>query len=322
MSDTQPVSAPTAEEIANSIPDFSPDDDAQSEKDEQHEQVEQAEPQQDDKSKSESKEEQKSLIKKLKLKVDGEEFEEEFDLGNEQALIKELQLARAAKKRMAEAQEAKRKAYEVMQAVDGDLTGFLKKHPKGKEVAEQLLLEELQEQMLTPEQRQIKQMERELATYKEMEKKIKDQEEQAQLAALEKQQAEIIQKTIIDALSMTNLPKTTESAKRVAFLMHKNLELGIELDAHDLAQEVKKEYQENFRTLTKEATAEQLLEILDPESLKKLRDYENSKYKARQKLVGTKTPSQSHALPPQSKERGYQTLEEWQEELNAKMRKK
>ena len=42
--------------------------------------------------------ETQKLIKKLKLKVDGEEIEEEIDLNDEARLVKELQLARAAKK--------------------------------------------------------------------------------------------------------------------------------------------------------------------------------------------------------------------------------
>lgn len=309
---TETPAQPTAEEIASSVPDFSPE-----------EGEEQIESEEESPKTEEKKEEIKSLIKKFKLKVDGEEIEEEIDLGNEEQLIKELQLARAAKKRMAEAQEAKRKAYEVMQSIDQDPANLIKRlGPKGYEIAEQLLLEKMQEDMLTPEQKQLKQMERELAKYKELEKQQKEEAERAQAQAQEAKQAEHYQKVIIDALEKSGLPKTPDSAKRMAFLLHKNLELGIELDAVDLALEAKKEYQESIRNLSKNATAEQLVQLLDPEIIKKLRKYDTDQLKSKQKFPGTKTPSQSHAIQPASKARGYQTLEEWQEELNNRLRRK
>lgn len=326
MSDTTSettTSAVSPEEIALSVPDFDP---------EVSEEIEapSMEPDQDNKdAKNPSPESAKdelakaqSLIKKLKLKVDGQEFEEEIDLSNEEQLIRDIQLARAAKKRMAEAQEAKRKAFELVQAFDTDPTSLLKRHPKGYELAEQLLLEKIQAEMMTPEQRQMMQMQKELEAYKAQEKAIKEQQEQAQLQALEAKQAEHYQKTIIDALEKAGLPKTPEAAKRMAFLLHKNLELGLELDAVELAQEAKKEYQMTLQSLAKNATPEQLLQILDQETLKKLRQYDAQQYKAKQKMTGFKTPSQSHAVPPSPQRERPQTLEEWQEELNQRMRKK
>lgn len=316
--DTQPVSdQPSAEEIANSIPDFSPDpedinllDDSPKEKPKVEE-------------KEEKKEEVQKLLKKFKLKVDGQEIEEEFDLNNEEALIKELQLAKAAKKRMAEAQEAKRKAYEIMQSIDQDPANLLKRlGPKGYELAEQMLIEKMQEEMLSPEQKQLRQMEQELAKYKEQERALKEQEEQSKLQALEAKQAEHYQKTIIQALEDSGLPKTPEAVKRMAFLLHKNLELGLDLSAKELADEARKEYVMSLSQITKDATPEQLINLLDPDILKKLRKYDTDQFKAKNKFTNLKTPSQSHAMPPISKERGYQTLDEWQEELNARMKKR
>lgn len=318
--DTQPVSGPSAEEIASSVPDFSPDleeinplDD--SPKDEPKKEEEKKE--------EEKKEEVQKLLRKFKLKVDGQEIEEEIDLNNEEALIKELQLAKAAKKRMAEAQEAKRKAYEIMQSIDQDPANLLKRlGPKGYELAEQMLIEKMQDEMLTPEQKQLKQMERELAKYKEQEKLIKEQEEAQRQQALEAQQAEHYQKTIIEALEKSGLPKTPDAVKRMAFLLHKNLDLGLDLTATELAEEAKKEYRMSIQQLAKDATPEQLINLLDPEILKKLRKYDTDQFKAKNKFTNLKTASQSHALPPVSRERGYQTLDEWQEELNARMKKR
>ena len=218
---TAPTGKPTAEEIANSIPDFDP---VENPDESPVEQQEQAPPE-------EKKEPPQSLKKKFKLKVDGEEFEEEVDLSNEEYLIKELQLAKAAKKRMAEAYNDKKKAFELTQMFENDIESFLERHPKGKDAAEKLLLKEIQKQMLTPEQLKSMEMEQELARYKQQEQAFKQQQEQAQMQALEQQQAEYYQKTIIDALEKSGLPKTPESAKRMAFLLRSE-EHTSELQSH------------------------------------------------------------------------------------------
>lgn len=49
------------------------------------------------------------MKKKFQLKVDGEDIEEEVDFSDEEGMKSRLQLARAAKKRMAEAREEKKK---------------------------------------------------------------------------------------------------------------------------------------------------------------------------------------------------------------------
>jgi hypothetical protein len=308
----------TPEEIAASVPDFAPDfeegaDDNAS--------MPEGNPTPEDADNA-PKESTQSMLKKFKLKVDGEEIEEEFDLSNEEALIKELQLAKAAKKRMAEAQDAKRKAYELMQSIDQDPANMLKRlGPKGFEIAERLLLEKMQDEMLSPEEKNFRDMKRKLEAYEAQEKEMLAKQEQQKLESLEKEQAEHYQQVIIDALEKSGLPKTAESAKRLAFLLHKNLQLGIELDAVDLAKEVKNEYTTNIQQLLKNATPEQLVELLDKDAVKKLRQYDTNQFKARQKFSNTKTAAQGHALPPQTKGRGYQTLEEWQEELNQRLKK-
>ena len=58
-------------------------------------------------------------LKKFKLKVDGEEFEEELDLSNEAELVKRLQLAKAAEKRITQAKTEKQKAMEILKRMIG-----------------------------------------------------------------------------------------------------------------------------------------------------------------------------------------------------------
>ena len=261
-----------------------------------------------------------AMLKKFKLKVDGEEIERELDLNDEQSLVRELQLAAAAKKRMAEAQEAKRKAYEIMQAVDGDLTGFLKKHPKGHEVAEQLLLEKIQQEMMTPEQRQLAELQAKLERYERAEKEAQEKAEAERISQLEAKYAQEYQQKIIGALDKSGLPKTPELARRMAFLLQKNMELGLELTAEDLAQEARNEVLGLIGSLTKDADAVQLLSLLDKEALKKIDKHRVSELKKKQ-LGGSPNKSLTQSTyKPSPRQQKAMSWEDWQDEVNKRIK--
>jgi hypothetical protein len=91
-----------------------------------------------------SKKEAQSLKKKLKLKVDGREFEEEVDLGDEAYLTRELQKSKAFDKRMQEFAEYKKKVDAFMNAFNEDPEGLLEK--MGKNVDERLEKKRIQEE--------------------------------------------------------------------------------------------------------------------------------------------------------------------------------
>jgi hypothetical protein len=261
----------------------------------------------------------KAMIKRLKLKVDGEEFEEDYDLGNEEQLKRDLQLARAAKKRMAEAQGLKKEAYQIIEQYKNDPAGLIKAlGPKGYDIAEQILVEKLQSEMMTPEQRKMAEYEQRLSAYEKAEKDKKEREEQEQMQALEMKQAEHYQKVIIDALNKTGLPKEPQLAKRAAFLLKKNLELGLDLSPEELAQELKNEVVNTLKSIAGSSEASQLLELLGPDLAKKIRKHDLEQLKSK-KMQGTKSLTQSGQPSFQKPKKGYMTQEEWQAELDKRL---
>lgn len=271
----------------------------------------------------EQKEEQKqvqAMLKKFKLKVDGQEIEREYDLNDEASLVKKFQLAEAAQKRMAEAQEAKRKAYELMQMVDGDLTGFLKKHPKGHEVAEQLLLEKMQQEMMTPEQRQMAELKGQLEKYQRAEKEAQEKAEQERIQQLEAKFAQEYQQKIISALEKSGLPKTPEMGKRMAYLLQKNIELGLDLDADDLALAARTEVLGLFGSLTKGADPETLLQLLDKETLKKIDKHRVQELKKKQ-IGGSPSKSLTQSsYKPSPRSSKVMSWDDWQEEVSKRIK--
>jgi hypothetical protein len=273
----------------------------------------------------EQKEEQKAqekLLRKFKLKVDGEEFEEEIDLNDTEKLARELQLARAAKKRMAEAQMSKRQAYELAQMLEKDPAALLRKMgDKGYDYAEQLLLEKIQREMMTPEQREYQELKARLEKYERAEKEAMEKAEAEKQRVLEERYAQEFQQTIIGALEKSGLPRTPETAKRMAYLLQKNMDLGLDLSAEELAEEARKEAQGYVSALSKESDAEKLIRLLGPEVVKKLRKYDLDQLKKKQfdNQAPSKRLTQSSARP-QGKQKSYATWDEWQEDVNKRLR--
>jgi hypothetical protein len=262
-----------------------------------------------------------AMIRKLSMKIDGEDVEEDYDLSNEEQLKKDIQLARAAKKRMAEAQDQKRKAYDLVQQFEQDPASVLKRlGPKGYELAEQLLLEKIQGDMMTPEQKQLAELKAKLEKYEMSEKQQKEQAKLQEESAAEQKQSEYYQQVIIQALEKSGLPKTAESAKRMAFLLYKNAELGLDLDADDLAMEARKETEGYISALSKDSDAEKLIKLLGPEVVKKIRKFDLDNLKKKQLGQNpTKQLTQSSTKAP-SQGKKYQTFEEWQEETNKRLK--
>lgn len=257
------------------------------------------------------------MKKKFKLKVDGEEFEEEIDLADEERIRKELQLSRAAKKRMAEANEAKRKAYEIVQAFEKDPETMLKRMgPKGREIAEKFLLGVIQEDMMSPEEKERQSKDARLKAYEEQEERAKTEAQEKVLQEKERAYAQQFQKLIIDALEKTKLPKSPALVKQMAGLIQKNMQYGLDLTPEDLASEIMTDKQQLIRSIFSEADGDQILQLLGDEVANKIR--KSDLKKLREKQLGgyqphTQSQAQVQAKPQESRR---MTLSEWREKLD------
>jgi len=255
-----------------------------------------------------------SMLRKFKLKVDGEEIEEEIDLADEQKLIKMLQLAKVAPKRLQEVHDEKKKLFELAKQFEDPRALLERMGDKGTTIAEEILLKKLQNEMLSPEQRQMQELQSKLAMYEKQEAEAKQRLEQEQLSKMEQQQAEHYQKVIIDALTKTGLPPSTEMIKRAAGLLSKNLELNLDLDADDLASEIMKETKSIIQSLVKSAEGQQLLNILGDDAAKKLRKHDIDTLKAKQKMSPTKSLTQS-SMPNLKRNKNNISFDEWRQEV-------
>lgn len=225
-------------------------------------------------------------LKKYKIKVDGNEEEVELDLNDEQTLVRHLQMSKAASKRMNEAAITKKQAEQFINALKTDPVRILTDprimgNEKFQAIAEEFLAKKLQEQMLSPEERKHIEMEERLRKYEESEKKAKEEAEQKQIAQLEAHYAQQYQKTIIEALQSTSLPKNAFTVKRMAELMQKNIQHGLELEPHHLAQLVKEDYQRELVGLIGGSDADQIIAMFGEDVANKIRKHDLAKLKSK-----------------------------------------
>jgi len=271
-----------------------------------------------------AEEKKASDIRKFKLKVDGEEVDEEIDFNDEESMRNKLQLARAAKKRMTESKESTRKAMEIIKAFDNNPETLLERlGPKGQEIAEKYLLKKIQDDMLSPEQKELRDLKRENETYKE-----KNTREQADKDLQVSQQREAdfaksFQTTIIAAVQKSGLPKSPELVKRMAAKFSQNLEFGLELTPDDLAQEVKNDLLDIVKSLVGDSDGEHLVNMLGKDAANKIRKFDLKSLQEKQGQVfqsGKKTPLGA-PLPAPKLDKGYETTDEWKERIRRNMQK-
>lgn len=254
--------------------------------------------------------------KKYMLKVDGEDIEEEIDLNDDVGMTKRLQMARAAEKRMKSAATEKQKAFEIIKAFESDPESMLKRlGPKGREIAEKFLLAQIQDDMLTPEEKEFRQLKQENETYKQKEAREKEERAQAEQQKKEYEYAQTFQATIISALEKSGLPKTAVNVKRMASVMSKNLEYGLELTPDDLATEVFNERSEELKAIIKDADGDQLIKMFGEEMANKIRRSDLKKLQERQGQVFQPGKRTNSGSAPGPKSKGYTTMDEWKEQI-------
>lgn len=257
--------------------------------------------------------------KKLKLKVDGEEFEYELDLNNDDELRKHLQMSHAARKRMSEAMEAKRKAIDIVKAFEQDPKSVLQRlGPKGREIAEQFLLEQIQETMMSAEEKELRELRKLKSEFEARQKADQERQQKEAQEAQTSKYREHYQKIFVDALQKTKLPKSDRLVKDMAELQYKSIQLGIELTAEDLAQELEARELAKIKSLLDSSEGDQLLSLLGDDIANKIRKSDVAKIKA--KLGDNFKPSTTKVESPKPQGKHYMTPDEWRESIRNRVR--
>lgn len=239
----------------------------------------------------------------FKLKVDGQELELP-----ESEVLSLAQQGKSASKRFQEAATAKREAQEIVQ--------FLKSNPKQafqklgidvRKFSEDSLMEIIQQEKMTPEQRTAAAERQELASYKEREKQAAEQAKTAKQDADTMAAAKVYDETFTKALAEKGVPKTPFTIVRMAQLTIAAQKKNLPIDASKIAQLVREDYQKEHNVLLDGLEGEDLLKFFSKDVLKKISKAQLAKYKAK---GGT---SATRATSPKTTESEPNPVQSWKE---------
>lgn len=207
-----------------------------------------------------------SLKKKLKLKVDGQEIEEEVDLADEEYLKRELQKSKAFDKRAKEFAGYKSQVDQLLQLLQNDPEALLEKMGLNvDEFAEKRLTKKLEQLKKTPEQIEREKMQAELEELRNDKKRIQEEKEKADMERLRNEQSTQITNEIVEALdgAKSILPKKNPLVlQRIAQTMVLAMKNGYpNVTAKDVIPLVEKQWKQEMNSFFAESP-EDLIEML------------------------------------------------------------
>lgn len=256
-------------------------------------------------------------IRKYKLKIDDQEVEVD-----EEELKAGYGTRKASTKRFEEASAMKRQIEEAKKKAKEDPRAFLRAHGLDpRSLSEELLWAELQEEALTPQEKELKSYKQKIAEYEAQKEAHEAQQLEEKIAVMQAQQADQYTKDIISALESSKLPRTTRSAKLIAREIHDSITRGYEISAAEAARIVRQDLGEFHRENIQSLEGDDLREYAGEDTLKKLRNEDVKKLKA---PFGKPIPRKESddSGPDNSKPKGKMSWSEWQEDIAMKARGK
>lgn len=231
-----------------------------------------------------TQEEARALKKKLKLKVDGKEFEEELDFNDDEALKRHLQKSKAFDSRIQEFHGFKGQVDNFFKKLQEDPMGTLAS--LGMDVdnlSTKQLERKIEEMKKSPEQLEREKMQKELeALRREKEDSVKKQQEAERIAAKQKMAVDL-ENDITSALdsSGSKLPKKNP---KIHAMIAQNMLFAYEngyknVTPKDVIPIVERQWKEELKSYFDTSAEDLIEEMVGKENLERLRKSRLSKNK-------------------------------------------
>lgn len=230
-------------------------------------------------------EEAKDLVRKFNFKVDGEEWEEEVDLSNNDDLQKRLQMGFMGQKRAQQYAELESEVRQEIEYMLENPRDFLEAYGHNPDdLAEKWLEDKIIDMQKSPEQLEQEQIQDELEELRYALAMEQEQKRTAQAQYYEEQSAIQIDHEISDALEKSGtLPKTDFVVARIADTLMWALDNDMEhVTAYDVIPVVERELKEDLQKLFSALPEDSLRELLGKPNLDKIRKTNIDKMKSTQ----------------------------------------
>lgn len=217
-------------------------------------------------------------IKKLKLKFNGREIEEdlpfEIDEAHADWLAKQRQKAMLA--------DHKANEYSQLEREIGAFIQELRKNPKKalsnpaigldiKQFAAEILQEEIEQAQKTPEQLKEEALQRELEELKAERAREKEEMNARELERLTEREYERYDNLMSSAIESSDLPKSPYVVKKMTEYLMMGIENGIDVEPKDVIPLIREEIQNDIQEMFQVMPAEVIEQILGKSNIEKLR---------------------------------------------------
>jgi hypothetical protein len=226
-------------------------------------------------------------LNKLKLKVHGEEFEEELPFEIEEDpevveyLTKNLQLGKAAQRAMQEKATYEQQVKQFFQGMKSNTREYLMQMGiDPKEFAAAVIEEEIKKAQLTPEQLKELELQDELRKEREARQKEREEFEQRELSRLQQVEYERIDTQMTEALESSDLPKTPYVVRKMAEYMLIGSRNGIDLTAKDVLPLVREELMGDLKSIINSLGEDAAEDFIGKEVMTRMRKKNVAKSKA------------------------------------------
>jgi len=246
----------------------------------------------------------KANKKKYELKVNNKSKEIEIDLDNDEEVRKYLQKAMASEERFQEAAMTRKQAEQLIETLRTNPLAILKHPDLGldiKKLAEQVLMEELEEADKSPEQKRIEELEKALKSREEREKALEDEKREAEMSKMQQEAMQQLDEDISAAIATSNLPKSPYVIKRIADTMIEAVNMGYtDVTVKDIMPLVEEQVTSEIQRLFEESPDEVFEKIVGK---KKLDSYRKARVaKAKQPIETLKQIKETAKVPEKKQE--------------------
>ena len=226
--------------------------------------------------------------KRYKVKVDGQELEVD-----ESELLRGYSHQRAANKKLQEGVALRKQAEQLIELMKDpsklwEITEKLGHDPRA--LAEQLLAQKIEDELLDPKEKEFRDAQRKLKAYEEIERKQKEMQEQKIVEEMKAKYQQEYTQAFVSALQQEQLPATKNTIAEMAKYISRSAKLGYELTAVEAAKLVKEDIVTAQRNLIGNADGETLIKLLGEDLANKVREYDVKRIKSPDNFL--KTPKE------------------------------
>lgn len=214
---------------------------------------------------------QKKRLKKLKLKFNGKELEEElpFEIDDDPRAIeymtRQLQLAKLSQTKAQEYAQLEKELKQFVEQLRSNPRKILSDPRLGidlKKIAAEMIDEEVQQASKTPEQIEKEKLEQRLRELEEERNREKEELRQKEMERLMEQKYEQYDMQMSKALESSDLPKSPYVVKKMADLMILGVKNGLAVEPADVVQLVRDEMTSDLKEMFSLMPAEVIEQLI------------------------------------------------------------